>query len=180
MITVAAPPPVVATAGTRAVGIGRYVVAAGRGDTAEAAFSVVDDHRGRGVGRMLLDALSARAAEGGHDAVFAFECLHDMSRPVETLAAIRRAIKPGGSVVVMDEAAAESLTAPADDTERLLYGFSLLVCLPDGMAHQPSAATGTVMRPDTLRRYAAEAGFRDVEVLPIEDFGFWRFYRLLI
>nr|BFE79846.1 hypothetical protein GCM10020093_024470 [Planobispora longispora] len=117
--------------------------------------------------------------EDGYDAIFAFECLHDMSRPVETLTAIRRAIRPGGAVVVMDEAAADSFTAPADDTERLLYGFSLLICLPDGMAHQPSAGTGTVMRPDTLRRYAVEAGFRGIEVLPIEDFGFWRFYRLL-
>jgi hypothetical protein len=35
------------------------------------------------------------------------------------------------------------------------------------------------MRPDTLRRYAVEAGFRAVETLPIKDFGFWRFYRLV-
>ncbi|SNS00329.1 hypothetical protein SAMN05216276_1002220 [Streptosporangium subroseum] len=33
--------------------------------------------------------------------------------------------------------------------------------------------------PDTPRRYAVEAGFREVEVLPIADFGFWRFYRPL-
>jgi 2-polyprenyl-3-methyl-5-hydroxy-6-metoxy-1,4-benzoquinol methylase len=117
--------------------------------------------------------------DDAYDAVFAFECLHDLPRPVDTLAAIRRAVRPGGMVVIMDEAAADSFAGPAGDTERLLYGFSLLICLPDGMSHQPSAATGTVMRPDTLRRYAVEAGFRDVEVLPIADFGFWRFYRLL-
>jgi hypothetical protein len=52
-----------------------------------------------------------------------------------------------------------------------------MLCLPDGMSHQPSAATGTVMRPDTLRAYARDAGFEDVEVLPIEA-GFFRFYRL--
>ncbi len=78
----------------------------------------------------------------------------------------------------MDEAVAESFAAPGDEVERLMYGFSLLVCLPDGMAHPPSAATGTVMRPDTLRGYAQQAGFAAVEVLPIEDFGFWRFYQL--
>jgi hypothetical protein len=33
------------------------------------------------------------------------------------------------------------------------------------------------MRPDTLRRYADEAGFASVEVLPIEHETF-RFYRL--
>jgi hypothetical protein len=33
------------------------------------------------------------------------------------------------------------------------------------------------MRPETLRRYATEAGFSELEVLPIET-DFWRFYRL--
>jgi hypothetical protein len=58
-----------------------------------------------------------------------------------------------------------------------MYGFSLLCCLADGMAHQPSVGTGTVMRPATLRRYAAEAGFADVEILDIAN-DFFRFYRL--
>ena len=46
------------------------------------------------------------------------------------------------------------------------------------MSHQPSAATGTVMRPDTLGLCAVEAGFRDAEVLPIADLGFRRLCRL--
>ena len=54
---------------------------------------------------------------------------------------------------------------------------SVLHCLPVGMAEEPSAATGTVMRTDTLRRYAHEAGFRTLEVLGIEHPQF-RFYRL--
>ncbi|MBA2445838.1 MAG: methyltransferase domain-containing protein [Nocardioidaceae bacterium] len=116
--------------------------------------------------------------ESAYDAVFAFECVHDMPRPVEVLAAARRALVATGTVIVMDEAVAESFTAPGDEIERLMYGFSLLVCLPDGMAHQPSAATGTVMRLDRLRNYAHDAGFLDVDVLPIQDFGFWRFYQL--
>jgi hypothetical protein len=33
------------------------------------------------------------------------------------------------------------------------------------------------MRTPTFRRYALDAGFTDVEVLPIEN-DFWRFYRL--
>ncbi len=59
-----------------------------------------------------------------------------------------------------------------------MYGFSVLHCLPVGMVDQPSAGTGTVMRAGTLRRYAREAGFRDVEVLPIDNY-FFRFYRLI-
>ena len=58
-----------------------------------------------------------------------------------------------------------------------MYGWSVLHCLPVGMANQPSTETGTVMRADALRSYAKSAGFRDIEVLPIEHF-FFRFYRL--
>jgi len=58
-----------------------------------------------------------------------------------------------------------------------MYGWSILHCLPVGMTDENAAGTGTVMRVDTLRRYAQEAGFSKVEVLPIENF-FFRFYRL--
>jgi predicted O-methyltransferase YrrM len=115
---------------------------------------------------------------GAFDAVFAFECIHDMPRPVDVLSAMRLAVRDGGPVIVMDEAVAETFTAPGDDLERIMYGFSLFVCLPDSMSHRPSVATGTVMRPDTLRGYAQDAGFAGLEILPIEDFSFFRFYSL--
>ena len=47
-----------------------------------------------------------------------------------------------------------------------------------GLLDEDSVGTGTVMRPDTLRAYAAEAGFARVDVLSI-DHDFWRFYRLV-
>jgi 2-polyprenyl-3-methyl-5-hydroxy-6-metoxy-1,4-benzoquinol methylase len=116
--------------------------------------------------------------QGGFDAAFAFECIHDMPNPVDVLSSIRRALKPGGTLIVMDEAVAEEFAPPGGDLERLMYGYSILICLPDGMSHQPSAATGTVMRPSRLAQYAQKAGFQTSTVLPIKDFGFWRFYRL--
>ncbi|WP_214467566.1 class I SAM-dependent methyltransferase [Microbacterium flavescens] len=117
------------------------------------------------------------AAHGPFDAAFAFECIHDMARPVDVLAAVRQAVADG-PVVIMDEAVGERLIAPGDDLERLMYGYSIFCCLPDGLSHQPSVGTGTVMRPDTLRDYAQAAGFADLEILPIEDFGPFRFYSL--
>ncbi|MFC9665508.1 class I SAM-dependent methyltransferase [Nocardia sp. NPDC127606] len=118
--------------------------------------------------------------ESAYDALFAFECLHDMPHPVEVLTSMRKALRPGGAVIIMDEAVAPEFTAPASDIDRLMYGFSLLVCLPDGMAHPDSAGTGTVMRTAKLGEYAEQAGFTAVDILPIEDFGFWRFYRLTV
>lgn len=116
---------------------------------------------------------------GPFDAAFAFECIHDMPRPVDVLKAMRLAVHEDGPVIVMDEAVGDRLVAPGGDVERLMYGYSLFCCLPDGLSHQPSVGTGTVMRPDTLRGYAREAGFADIEILPIEDFGFFRFYSLI-
>ncbi len=115
---------------------------------------------------------------GKYDLVTAFECIHDMSNPVEALRTMKRLVNDGGAVLVVDERVGESFTRTGNDVESLMYGFSVLHCLPAGMVEQPSAATGTVMRPDILRRYALEAGFHDVETLPIESF-FFRFYRLL-
>lgn len=114
----------------------------------------------------------------GYDAAFAFECVHDMPRPVDVLTALRRSLAPGAPLIVMDEAVADAFAPDGDDLERLMYGFSLFICLPDGRSSRPSAATGTVMRPSRLREYAKAAGFDEVEVLPIDDFSFFRFYRI--
>jgi 2-polyprenyl-3-methyl-5-hydroxy-6-metoxy-1,4-benzoquinol methylase len=115
---------------------------------------------------------------GRYDVAIAVECIHDMSRPVEALRAMRSMAGEDGAVLVVDERVGEDFTAPSDEIERLMYGFSVVHCLPVGMAEQPSAGTGTVMRPATLRHYATEAGFSGVEVLPIEN-ELWRFYRLV-
>jgi SAM-dependent methyltransferase len=114
---------------------------------------------------------------GDYDLAIAFECIHDMGRPVEALRAMRRLVADRGSVIVVDERTDEPFQAPGDDLHRLLYGWSVLFCLPTGLADTPSVGTGTVMRPATLRQYAFEAGFREVEILPIEH-DLWRFYRL--
>ena len=112
-----------------------------------------------------------------YDLVTIFEAVHDMAQPVPALRSAR-ALADGNAVIVADERVGEEFVAPGDLTERLMYGFSVLHCLPVGREDERSAATGTVMRPKTLRRYAAEAGFSDIEILPIEN-DFWRFYRLL-
>jgi 2-polyprenyl-3-methyl-5-hydroxy-6-metoxy-1,4-benzoquinol methylase len=114
---------------------------------------------------------------GRYDLVTCFEAVHDMPRPIEALRGMRSLLADGGVVLIADERVAERFTAPGDEVERVMYGFSLFHCLAVGLADQPSAATGTAMRPDTLREYAEAAGFSRFEVLPIEN-DFWRFYRL--
>jgi hypothetical protein len=87
-------------------------------------------------------------------------------------------LAPGGSVLILDELVEDEFTAPASELERYHYGWSLMSCLPDAMGDPESAATGAVMRPDTLRRYTTEAGFSQTEVLPFQT-DLFRFYRLI-
>jgi 2-polyprenyl-3-methyl-5-hydroxy-6-metoxy-1,4-benzoquinol methylase len=107
----------------------------------------------------------------------AFECVHDMARPVEVLRAVRESLDGTGAMLVMDERTREAFSGESDELEAYFYGWSILDCLPSGMFEQPSAGTGTVMRPETLRRYASEAGFTGFEVLPIAHDNF-RLYLL--
>ena len=117
------------------------------------------------------------AAAGPFDVVLALEMLHDLARPVEVLAAARAALAGGGALLVADEAVAHEFTAPGDQLERMMYGWSITHCLPAAMAEQPSAAIGTVIRESTVRALAAEAGFGTVDVLDV-DGGFFRLYAL--
>jgi 2-polyprenyl-3-methyl-5-hydroxy-6-metoxy-1,4-benzoquinol methylase len=146
-------------------------------ESIEAARRHVAEHGlGDRVHLHLGDAAEADA-EGGFDLVTVLECLHDMSDPVSVLSTVRSIVRADGTVFVMDERAAEQFAGPGDAVEQFLYGFSLLVCLPDGLSHTPSVGTGTVFRPETLRRYATAAGFTGIEVLPVEN-DLWRFYTL--
>ncbi len=117
------------------------------------------------------------AGAGPFDVVLLLEALHDLARPVEVLAAARAALAADGAVLVADEAVAPNFTAPGDDLERMMYGWSITHCLPASMAEQPSAAIGTVIREGTVRDLAGQAGFGRVEVLDV-DGGFFRLYAL--
>jgi 2-polyprenyl-3-methyl-5-hydroxy-6-metoxy-1,4-benzoquinol methylase len=126
--------------------------------------------------RFDVRAADAVADVGPFDLVLVLEALHDMARPGEALRAIREALVPGGSILVADEKVGDHFHAPGDDLERLMYGWSIVHCLPVAMAEQPSAAIGTVIRADTVQALAHAAGLR-VEIVPV-DGGFFRLYRL--
>ena len=116
-------------------------------------------------------------ADARFDVVTAFECIHDLPDPVAVLRNARQLVDSDGWVVVMDEAVGERFGDRTDEVERLMYGFSLFLCLPDGLSHDHSVGTGTVIRRSTLERFSIDAGFSGIAELPIEN-DLWRFYRL--
>jgi len=130
-------------------------------------------------GRVAFNVRDAAApsAAGRYDLAVVIEAIHDLAQPVEVLGAIRAMLAPGGTAIVADEKTGDAFVAPADPVERLFYGFSIMCCLPAAMTEARSAATGTVMRTDTMRQYAAEAGFSRVDILDLPH-DLLRFYRL--
>ena len=129
--------------------------------------------------RVTFDVVDASSpyGEGRYDLILFFECVHDMAYPVEAIAQAKAALAEGGTVIVMDERVSETLNA-GDPTETFFATASVLWCLPQGRVEPDSEAVGTVMRPSRFRGIARQAGWSDVEILPI-DHQFWRFYRLI-
>ena len=124
----------------------------------------------------VRDAADPQLA-GSFDLVCAFETIHDMADPVGALGVMRALRANGATVLVADERVADEFTTDVDDGERFQWGWSAIHCLPCALTEPPAAGTGTIMRTPAFRGYALDAGFTDVEVLPIEN-DFWRFYRL--
>lgn len=140
--------------------------------TRNAALAGVDDRV-----NFVARSATAPAVAGRYDAALLFEALHDLAQPVQALTEIRAMLVEGGCLIVGEERVADAFAAPGDELERLMYGFSILHCLPVGRTEVPSAATGTLLRPAALRAYAAAAGFQQVQILPVEN-DMWRFYLL--
>jgi 2-polyprenyl-3-methyl-5-hydroxy-6-metoxy-1,4-benzoquinol methylase len=107
------------------------------------------------------------AIVGDYDLVMAIEMLHDVPDPVGILRTMKRLAGDHGTVLVVDERAEETFTVPASEMERFFYSFSTLHCLAVSL-QDGGVGTGTVFRPDTLRGYAAAAGFSTVDVLDVE------------
>lgn len=137
--------------------------------------SAADTGLGERVRFHVQDAADA-SVEGDYDLVMAIEMLHDVPDPVGILRTMKRLAGDNGAVLVVDERTEDAFTVPASEMERLFYAFSTLHCLAVSM-QGGGAGTGTVIRADTLRAYAADAGFSTVDVLDVEHPQF-RLFRL--
>ncbi|MGH8939932.1 MAG: class I SAM-dependent methyltransferase, partial [Actinomycetes bacterium] len=90
------------------------------------------------------DGLSGDAA---YDLILIFEALHDLARPTEVLRAAHASLPANGVVLVGDERVADEFGAANGDlVERMMYGWSVVHCLPASLADAPSDGLGTVLR----------------------------------
>ena len=105
---------------------------------------------------------------GRYDLVACFEAVHDMARPVESLRGMRSLLADGGVVLIADERVAEQFTAPGDEVERVMYGFSLFHCMTQSLA-RGGPGLGTCLGPADTEALVRKAGFTRFERLDIRS-----------
>ena len=95
------------------------------------------------------------------DFVLTLDCLHDMTRPTETMAAIRRSIRRDGTWLIKDiRCASQAKDNLANPMAAMMYGFSIASCMSSALSEPDGAGLGTLgLHPDLLGRLCAEAGF---------------------
>jgi SAM-dependent methyltransferase len=107
-------------------------------------------------------------ADGGHDLALLFDCLHDLTEPEETLAAIRARLAPDGALLVMEPRAADSLEDNVNPLGTVYYGFSLFHCMTQSLA-RGGPGLGTCLGPERTMDLMRRGGFSRVEMLPIKS-----------
>jgi hypothetical protein len=113
---------------------------------------------------------SALKPNASFDFILTWDCRHDMTDPAGAMRAIRAAIKPNGTWLIVDingmPTAEENYQHPLG---ALLYGFSVLDCLGCSTHEEGGAGLGTLgLTEPVARRMTAEAGFTRFTV---GDFG---------
>ncbi len=123
----------------------------------DAAWEHADEHSVTNIGFHVQEASEL---PGEYDLITMFDCLHDMGDPVKTLKTIRRALKPGGSVMIVEPMAADSLEENLNPVGRMYYSASTMVCVPTSLAQENGAALGAQAGEKRLRDLVVnEAGF---------------------
>lgn len=108
-----------------------------------------------------------------YDLITTFDAVHDQARPDIVLAAIHRALKPGGVYLMQDIAAHSHLDGNLDHpVGPFLYTVSTMHCMPvslygDG-GEERGLGLGTMWGEEKATGMLAEAGFRNVEVRHLE------------
>jgi 2-polyprenyl-3-methyl-5-hydroxy-6-metoxy-1,4-benzoquinol methylase len=110
--------------------------------------------------------------DSSFDFITTFDCIHDMTHPVEMIQAIRKAIKPDGTWFIAD---IKSLPTFEENLEKnpmtaLMYAFSVMGCMSSAMSEPNGAGLGTLgFNESVAREMTAAAGFTKFQRIEFDN-----------
>ncbi|MGI9578183.1 MAG: class I SAM-dependent methyltransferase, partial [Microthrixaceae bacterium] len=95
------------------------------------------------------------------DLVLTFDCLHDMTRPLEAATAVRQALRSDGTWLVKEVKAGEDWQSnQRNPVLAMMYATSVLACMSSATSEPGGAGLGTLgLPPAALEAMCREAGF---------------------
>jgi 2-polyprenyl-3-methyl-5-hydroxy-6-metoxy-1,4-benzoquinol methylase len=123
-------------------------------------------------GRIRFEPLDATSYPAdGFDLICLLDTLHDLGDPAAALAHARKALTPGGAVLVVEPNAADDYEANlASPLAALSYAASTFQCTPAALAQPGGVALGAQAGPAAVRQLAEDVGFsqfRQVTQTPV-------------
>jgi 2-polyprenyl-3-methyl-5-hydroxy-6-metoxy-1,4-benzoquinol methylase len=96
------------------------------------------------------------------DLITCFDCLHDMGDPKMAATHIRRALKDGGTWMVVEPMAGDRLEDNINPVGRLYYSASTMICVPTSLAQETGLALGAQAGEKRLAEVICSGGFATV------------------
>ena len=103
----------------------------------------------------------SKSGKQGYDLVTFFDCLHDMGDPVGAAGHVCKTLAPGGSWMIVEPMAGDSVQENLNPVGRLFYCASTMICTPASLSQEVGLALGAQAGEKQLR-----AVLRQVEDLP--------------
>lgn len=116
-----------------------------------------------GVANVRFEVASAQDFPGeGYDFACIFDALHDMGDPVGAARHIRSTLGPGGTFMLVEPIAGDSMAENMHPIGQIFYAFSTTVCTPASLAQDVGLGLGAQAGQKRLTEVLREAGFTRV------------------
>lgn len=116
-----------------------------------------------GVTNVHFQVATAQGFAGeGYDLACIFDALHDMGDPVGAARHIREALAPGGTLMLVEPLAGDTMAENMHPLGQIFYAFSTTVCTPNSLSQDVALGLGAQAGEKRLAEVCREAGFTDV------------------
>ncbi|MBY5606955.1 class I SAM-dependent methyltransferase [Rhizobium leguminosarum] len=117
----------------------------------------------KGMSNVRFETARAQDFEGaGFDLVTIFDALHDMGDSVGAVRHIARALKPEGTLMLVEPMAGDSLAENLNPVGRVFYAASANTCVPASLGQEVGAALGAQAGQAKLTEVLKAGGFSKV------------------